>query len=89
MATHLEPVNGATIDERRILTQTVAKRIANWTERYDHVKILATKIHEERIELQNAVLCILVSGLRCDTYQLHRYHTGTTYKIRQLAMYER
>ena len=67
LSTYVEPVDGAAVNERRILADVVAERISNRTEGDDDVQVLATSTDEKCKQLKRrqfgAVSSVLVS--RC------------------------
>ena len=62
--THLEPVNGAAVDEGRELSQPVSEGVANRTEGYHDVQVLSAPVHEEGEQGQWAEVRVLVASLR-------------------------
>jgi len=82
--TNLKPVNGTAVDERWVLSQTVAERAANRTKRNDDVKVLATTTHKVCIDCKWSQLGILRGCLSMcqDSLQMSVIHnvSRNTYK---------
>ncbi len=70
MLMYLEPVNGAAVDKRRKLAQSISKGISNRTEGHNNVQVLSAACHEEGKQSQRAQLQILITGLGKWTYCL-------------------
>ena len=64
LATHLEPVNGAAVDERREHAKTRAEGVADWAHGQHDVHVLAHALREEAVhrERRRIDLTTLWSG---------------------------
>jgi len=67
---YLEPVYGAAVDERGVLSQPVPECISDRTEGDDYVQILTTSSDEIRQRCQQRKLCTDVSFEDCRSHQL-------------------
>ena len=70
--THLEPINGAAVDERGELAQSVSERVTNRGERDDDVEILPAPVHKEGKQGQGREVCVLIPGLGYWSYSLQK-----------------
>ena len=68
--THLEPVDGAAVDEGWELPEAVPEGVSDRGEGDDDVQVLAAPVHEEGEEGQGTEVCILVSSLGYRSHSL-------------------
>ena len=69
---YLEPINGATVDKRRELSETIAEGVTDRGECDDDVKILPATVDEESKESQWTKVCVLISSLGYRTNSLKK-----------------
>lgn len=59
--THLEPVNGAAVNEGGETSQTVPKRVSDGTHGQHHMQLCATALYKHVEKGQGAAICLLVA----------------------------